>query len=111
MNATQTEQASFRFSPGRAADPDGDSRRSGRPSPDARHGIDFYRECECARRAGGEYAALGTRRTADVRFSHWRVSLLGPGSILPTIARRRLRNRSGVPGTERAMGCLIPKIA
>src|SRR5579872_7397471 len=111
MNARRLAQASFSFQPRRTTHPDGDPRPSGRPSADARHGIDFYGECECARRTGGEHPPLGTRGTVDVRIAHLRVSLLGPGSLLPAIARRRLCDWRGVPGTERAMGCLIPKIA
>ena len=46
----------------REAHPHGDPRGARRPSPDARHGIDFYGKCECARRAGGQCAPLGKGR-------------------------------------------------
>src|SRR5580692_1802598 len=111
MNASQIQQARFSFSPRRTADSYGDPRPPRRPSPDARHGIDFYRECECAWRAGGEHPPLGIGRTADVRIAHRRVSLLGPGSLLPLLAKRGLCDRCGVSRAERAMGSLIPKIA
>src|SRR5258708_16466064 len=68
-----------------------------------------FTENECARRACGECAPLGKRRTADVRFAHWRVSLLGSSGLLPATAWRRLCGWRGVPRTQRAMGCLNPR--
>src|SRR6267154_601131 len=61
--------------------------------------------------ARGKCAPLGTWRAIGIRLAHWRVSLPGPGCLLPTIARRRLCHWRGVPRAERTMGCSIPKIA
>src|ERR1700736_5480683 len=96
-------------SPWRATHSHGSSGVPGWTSPAARNRIAFYRKCECARRARGEYAPLGTRRKVSVRIAHRRVSFLGPSGLLPTVARRRLCSWGGVPRSQRAMGCLILK--
>src|SRR5260370_13298828 len=90
MRRKHASQERFYISPYRKAHSDGDTCGARRSSAVAWYGIDLYGKCECARRARGECAPLGKRRTTDVRFAHWRGSLLGSRGFLPATAWRRL---------------------